>query len=152
MGNGFSAGNAYFAVPPEASDYAAGVFDKQTGLVKFRNVTWFTNLEHGKRKEDLILYRRYTPEDYPHFDDHYDAINVDRTKDIPVDYDGVMGVPITFLDKHNPDQFEIVNCNDIRVSDAVPVKPHGLIKDKDSAIAGKPKFVRIAIRNRRLSP
>lgn len=68
---------------------------------------WFTNLDIQKRHENIILYKRYTPEEYPKYD-NYDAINVDKVADIPCDYDGVMGVPITFLDKYNPDQFEIV--------------------------------------------
>ncbi|NMA07429.1 MAG: modification methylase [Ruminococcaceae bacterium] len=68
---------------------------------------WYTNLDHGKRHEYLTLYKKYTPEEYPKYD-NYDAINVDRVADIPYDYDGVMGVPITFLDKYNPEQFEIV--------------------------------------------
>ena len=65
------------------------------------------NREVQKRHEELILYKHYTPEEYPHYD-NYDAINVDKVTDIPVDYDGIMGVPITFLDKYNPEQFEIV--------------------------------------------
>jgi len=73
---------------------------------------------------------------------------VDRVAEIPEDYDGVMGVPITFLDKHSPDQFEILSANDIRLSKSVPFKEHGLIKDKDSAIDGKPKYVRVVIRKR----
>lgn len=68
---------------------------------------WWTNLDHKKRHKKLILWKNYTPEEYPKYD-NYDAINVDKTANIPVDYDGVMGVPITFLDTHNPDQFEIV--------------------------------------------
>jgi hypothetical protein len=68
---------------------------------------WLTNIETTKRHEDLELYKRYNPQEYPKYV-NYDAINVDKTADIPVDYDGVMGVPITFLDKYNPDQFEIV--------------------------------------------
>lgn len=68
---------------------------------------WFTNLDHKKRHEELILYKHYTPEEYPKYD-NYDAINVDKVAEIPCDYDGVMGVPITFLDKYNPEQFEIV--------------------------------------------
>lgn len=71
-------------------------------------VSVFTNLDHAKRHKDLILWKTYTPEEYPKYD-NYDAINVDRVADIPVDYYGVMGVPITFLDKYNPDQFEIVS-------------------------------------------
>ena len=83
------------------------------GRVKGRlgNAAWFTNLDHKRRHEELILYRRYTPEDNPHYD-NYDAIEVGKTKDIPMDWRGVMGVPITFLDKHNPDQFEILGITD----------------------------------------
>ena len=109
LGYGFAAGNAYFAVPSEAgaSDYAAGVYDEQTGLVKFRNVTWFTNLDHKKRHEELILYKRYSSDEYLTYD-NYDAINVNRVAEMPMDWGGPMGVPITFLDKYNPDQFEIL--------------------------------------------
>ena len=76
-------------------------------IKKFGNKLWFTNLDHEKRHEKLILWKNYTPEEYPHYD-NYDAINVDKVDQIPCDYDGVMGVPITYLDKHNPDQFEIL--------------------------------------------
>lgn len=76
-------------------------------IAKFGNIVWFTNLEHSKRHEELPLYKRYNPEEYPKFD-NYDAINVDKVNEIPCDYYGVMGVPITFLDKYNPKQFEIV--------------------------------------------
>ena len=75
---------------------------------QFGNVSWYTNVDISKRYERLDLYRKYTPEEYPKYD-NYDAINVDKVSDIPVDYDGVMGVPITFLDKHNPNQFEIID-------------------------------------------
>ncbi len=67
---------------------------------------WFTNLDFAKRHEDLILYKKYSPEEYPTYD-NFDAIEVARVENIPVDYDGLMGVPISFLDKHNPTQFEI---------------------------------------------
>ena len=78
LGRGFNAGNAYFGVSPElGKSFAKGVYDAGTGLAKFRNVTWFTNLDHAKRHEDLILYKRYSPEEYPKYD-NYDAINVDR--------------------------------------------------------------------------
>lgn len=110
---------------------------------------WYTNLDYRQRHEELILYKRYNTEEYPHYD-NYDAINVDKTKDIPEDYDGTMGVPITFLNKHNPDQFEIISANDIRLNERVPFKKHGLIKDKDGSINGKPKYVRLVIRNKRL--
>ena len=73
---------------------------------------WFTNLDIKKRHEDLILYKKYTTEEFPKYD-NYDAIEVSKTSDIPMDYDGIIGVPITFLDKFNPSQFEIVGdaCN-----------------------------------------
>ena len=71
------------------------------------SVVWFTNLDISKRHEDLLLYKKYTPDEYPKYD-NYDAINVDRVAEIPEDYEGVMGVPITFLDKYNPEQFEIL--------------------------------------------
>lgn len=76
---------------------------------KFGNISWFTNLETKKRKEDLLLYKKYNAKDYPKYD-NYDAINVNKVKDIPMDYYGVMGVPITFLDSYNPNQFEIVGA------------------------------------------
>ena len=71
------------------------------------NASWFTNLDHRKRREDLILYKKYSPDECPKYD-NYDAINVNKTADIPEDFAGPMGVPISFLDKHNPDQFEII--------------------------------------------
>ena len=74
---------------------------------------WFTNCDIPKRHEKLVLWKNYTPEEYPKYD-NYDAINVDKTANIPCDYDGVMGVPISFLDKFNPDQFEIVELGNSR--------------------------------------
>ena len=122
LGYGFAAGNAYFAVS-SGDGYATGVYDEKTGLVKFRNVTWFTNLDYPKRHEDLILYKRYSPEEYPKYD-NYDAIEVSKTKEIPKDWDGVMGVPITFLDKYNPDQFEILGVTDRANSSGLRTKKY----------------------------
>ena len=108
LGYGFSGGNAFFKVNNAPSDeYANGVYDATTGLVKFRNCAWFTNLDFKKRHEELPLYKRYTPDEYPNYV-NYDAIEVSKTKEIPADYDGLMGVPISFLEKYNPDQFEII--------------------------------------------
>ena len=83
------------------------------GIIKGRlgNAAWFTNLDHATRHEELILYKRYSPEEYPAYD-NYDAINVDRVAEIPMDWDGAMGVPVTFLDKHNPEQFEVLGITD----------------------------------------
>ena len=99
---------------------------------------WFTNLDHSKRHEEIILYKRYygNEEDYPKYD-NYDAINVDKVSDIPCDYFENMGVPITFLDKYNPEQFEVVSANDIRTNNNTPFKEHGMIKDKDASITIK---------------
>ena len=137
LGPGFTNGNAYFRIPNKgAKEYAEGVFNDETGLVKFRNCRWFTNLDFKERHEPLVLYKHYTPEEYPKYD-NYDAINVDKVSDIPCDYFEDMGVPITFLDKHSPEQFEIVDANTIRANNNIPVKPHGLIKDKEAAITLK---------------
>ena len=108
LGFGFNAGNAYFSIPKaNARDFANGVYDGGKGLVKFRNCTWFTNLDHKKRHEEFVFVRRYNPADYPKYA-NYNAIEVSRTVDIPEDWNGLMGVPDTFLDKYNPDQFEII--------------------------------------------
>ena len=109
----FNGGAAFFAAPIELYDPKKMSNSKNAymkdGVFYWRvnGVRWFTNLDHVKRHEKLILWKNYTPEEYPKYD-NYDAINVDNCKNIPVDYDGVMGVPISFIDKYNPEQFEIV--------------------------------------------
>lgn len=150
LGYGFNRNMAHF-INPNYEDYAADA-DHKEGMIRVSGVVWFTNLDIQKRHEDLILYKTYEghEDEYPKYD-NYNAINVDKTKDIPMDYKGAMGVPITFMDKYNPEQFEIISCNDIRVKPSVPIKEHGLIKDKDSAINGKPTYVRIVIKNRKPS-
>ena len=105
LGYGFKGGAAHF-INKHYVDYASAG-DHQEGMIRVSGVTWFTNLDISKRHEDLILYKKYNEEEYPKYE-NYDAINVNKTKDIPVDYVGDMGVPITFLNKHNPDQFEII--------------------------------------------
>ena len=105
LGYGFKGGAAYF-INQHYQDYATAG-DHRDGMIRVSGVVWFTNLEIKKRHEDLILHKKYIPEEYPKYD-NYDAINVDKTKDIPADYAGAMGVPITFLDKYNPAQFEII--------------------------------------------
>jgi len=128
-------------------------FLQPDGSIKtFGNISWYTNLETQKRHEDLILYKKYYgfEDEYPKYD-NYDAINLDKVKNIPMDYDGAMGVPITFLCKYNPEQFEIMSSNNIRVNDKLPFKEHGLIKDKDGTINGKATYVRIVIKNRKVS-
>jgi len=121
LGNGFHAGNAYFFTP-NTRDFASGVYDAKTGLVKFRNVCWFTNLDHGRRHQPLPLMTmeenlKYSKHKeikgknaYDKYD-NYDAIEVPFTDAIPSDYKGVMGVPISFLDKYSPEQFEILGSD-----------------------------------------
>ena len=82
-------------------------------------------------------------------DDNYDAINIPFTDAIPNDYDGAMAVPISFLDKYSPEQFEIISSNDIITNDTMPFKEHGLIKDKDGTINGVPTYVRLVIKKRK---
>lgn len=134
LGNGFQGGNAYFSTP-FAEDYGDGVYYPESGLIKFRNVNWYTNLDHGRRHQPLPLM---TMEDNLKFSKHkqikgktsydrydnYDAIEVPFTDAIPSDYNGVMGVPISFLDKYNPDQFEIVG-NGQTMADELGIKPVG---------------------------
>ncbi len=117
LGNGFHNGNAYFR-PVGEREYASGVKDDTTGLVKFRNCCWFANIDHGRRHQPLslmtmeenIMYSKHKEirgKGYAHYD-NYDAIEVPYTDAIPSNYYGVMGVPITFLDKYCPEQFEIL--------------------------------------------
>ena len=118
LGNGFQGGNAFFRVAV-GKDYSDGVYDEQTGLVKFRNCCWFTNLDHGRRHQPLQLmtmadnlkFSRHKEikgrKSYIHYE-NYDAIEVPYTDAIPSDYEDIMGVPISFLDKYCPEQFEII--------------------------------------------
>ena len=134
-------GNAYFSTP-FTKDYAEGVYNPETGLVKFRNVCWFTNLDHGRRHQPLPLMTMADNLKYSKhkqikgktaYDvyDNYDAIEVPFTDAIPSDYEGVMGVPISFLDKYNPNQFLILGTSD-----------NGLVDDKYKKTPGlTQKFV-----------
>ena len=98
----------FFKVPNDYDINNSRFEVREDGIYKQVNaVCWFTNIEDAKRNLPLDLYKKYNPKDYPKYD-NYDAINVDKTSDIPMDYDGVMGVPISFLDKYCPTQFEIV--------------------------------------------
>lgn len=148
---GNNSGDMEFKVPDYYEERATRYRQDKTGQ-KWRslgNICWFTNLDISKRHEDLILYKTYNEEEYPTYD-NYDAINVNKVAEIPMDYKGAMGVPITFLDKYNPNQFEIISSNDIRLNENVPFKEHGLIKDKDGTINGKPTYVRIVIKHKKL--
>ena len=133
---GYNSGDMEFVVPshyePRATRY------REENGIKYRsmgNVCWFSNIDVAKRHEDIILYKSYTPEEYPKYD-NYDGIDVKRIELIPADYWGVMGVPITFMYKHNPEQFEIVK---FRKGD----------DEKDVSINGKCPYFRILIRRKR---
>ena len=113
LGASIHSGDREFGVPDDYPLKAASsrIDEKGNKYIRVKGVRWFTNLDYKERHEDLILFKKYNPKEYPHYD-NYDAINVDKTQDIPVDYAGAMGVPITFLDKYNPEQFEILGITD----------------------------------------
>ena len=109
---GNKSGYMAFTVPDYYEPRATRYWQDENGQ-KWRsmgNMCWLTNLEHKKRHEDLVLVKKYNPKDYPKYD-NYNAINVNKVVDIPRDYKGVMGVPITFMDKYNPGQFELLGCS-----------------------------------------
>ena len=151
LGNGFHAGNAFFA-SPYAKEYGEGVYNPETGLIKFRNVCWFTNVEHGRRHQALQLmteadnikfskHKEIKGAGYQKYD-NYDAIEVPFTDAIPADYKGAMGVPISFLDKYCPEQFEILGE---MVSTTVDSHNFGY-----PYVNGKKLFARILIKHRGL--
>lgn len=150
LGPSIHSGDREFEVPSSYPLTAAGIRidDQGRRYIRVKGVRWFTNLDFPQRHQALILHKKYRPEEYPQYD-NYDAINVNKTADIPCDYDGVMGVPITYLDKHNPDQFEILDANDFIIGNRAPQKPHGLIKDKDGSVEGRIVYARILIRKRK---
>ena len=111
--------------------YADGV-----KYAKVNNAVWFTNLDHKKRHEEILLYKKYNTEEYPKYD-NYDAIEVGKVTNIPIDYNGVVGVPLTFLSKYNPEQFEIIK---FRKGD----------DDKDLSVNGKCPYFRILIKRKYL--
>ena len=118
------------------------VFHNEKHMARSQSI-WFTNLDHKKRHEELVLYKSYTPEEYPKYD-NYDAINVDKTADIPCDYFGVMGVPITFLDKYNPEQFKIIGISNHYEMAGIPYLNNNCYCE----INGNRKYVRIFIRRK----
>ena len=137
LGPSITSGDRKFWVPDSYELKAAGCGIDENGrkFIRVKGVRWFTNLDHKKRHEELILYQKYTPEQYPKYD-NYEAINVNATCDIPCDCDGVMGVPITFLDKYNPNQFEIIRFR--KGND-----------EKDLSVNGKCPYFRILIRKKK---
>lgn len=139
LGINLGRGISGFIVPDHYELYGteARVDNQGNRIVSPNNCLWLTNLDISKRHEDIILTKKYFGNEskYPKYD-NYDGINVNKTKDIPADYNGAMGVPITFLDKFNPDQFEIIK---FRKGD----------DEKDLSINGKCPYFRILIRHKR---
>lgn len=151
LGSNMNSGCQKFFVPDYYPLKAAscGIDKDGRRFIKVNGIRWYTNLDIKKRHEDLILIKRYNEDDYPKYD-NYDAIEVSRVKNIPYDYEGIMGVPITFLDKYNPDQFEILGI-DFQIKD-------GLLNDiikcgwngklDRGYVNGKRKYSRILVKNK----
>lgn len=141
LGASIHSGDREFRVPESYPLTAAGHRIDELGnrYIRVKGIRWFTNLDIPQRHEPLTLYKRYNANEYPKYD-NYDAINVDKTSDIPYDYDGIMGVPITFLDKYNPEQFEILG--DSRFHDGQT------FSDDINIINGKTLYRRLLIRKR----
>lgn len=127
-------GSMWFRIPDNSEEKSGQKVIDSHRYQTIGNSIWFTNLDHSKRHELIDLYKKYTSEEYPKYD-NYDAINVDKVCDIPLDYNGFMGVPITFLGKYCPEQFEIVK---FRKGD----------DDKDLSVNGKCPYFRILIRKK----
>lgn len=142
LGYGFNRNCAHF-INKHYVDYASDT-DHKEGMIRVSGVVWFTNIDIKKRHEDIILYKSYygNEKDYPKYD-NFDAINVDKVKDIPMDYAGEIGVPITFIDKYNPDQFEILG-------NLGSYAPDGYSLSSAIFINGRKIFKRILIKNKKL--
>lgn len=142
IGPSIHSGDRAFYVPDDYPLEAAGCGIDETGrkFIRVKGIRWFTNLDIKQRHEEMILVKRYSPELYPTYD-NYDAIEVSQTLNIPCDYPGIMGVPITFLDKYSPEQFEIIGL------DRYTVPKEALVGGR-VALNGKPCYARILIRRR----
>ena len=142
LGQSIHSGDREFRVPESYPLNSAGNRIDENGnkFIRVKGVRWFTNLDYKERHDDLILYKEYHghENEYPKYK-NYDAINVDVTKDIPVDYKGAIGVPITFLDKYSPDQFELVALGIIGSIDFASNKKMEIL-DKSGAPTGKYTF------------
>ena len=146
IGCSIHSGDRKFYVPDsyELNAATCGVDENGKRFINVKGVRWFTNIENKNRFEPIDLYKRYSFEDYPKYD-QYDAIEVGKTAEIPMDYDGVMGVPITFLDKYCPTQFEIIDINPHFFS----IVEQGLPKPKQLTlhnVGKKDPYARILIR------
>ena len=148
LGVSITSGDRAFNVPDDYPLEAAGCGVDNNGkrFIRVKGVRWFTNLDNNKRHEPLDLYKRYTPEEYPKYD-NYDAIEVSKTCEIPLDYDGVMGVPITFLDKYCPEQFEVIGITE-NADYLKPLYVEGCEKYDRPYINGKRMYSRLLIKSK----
>ena len=152
FGHSIHSGDREFRVPADYPLNAASsrIDEEGNKYIRVKGVRWFTNLDYTERHEDLLLYKTYSPEEYPTYD-NYNAINIDVTKEIPMDYNGVMGVPITYIDKYNPDQFEILGMASSAGYNA-EIVGIPFIGDKDARplINGKNTYARVFIKNKKI--
>ena len=143
-------GGRWMIIPKglEVESNKAKISSNGETIINVAGVCWFTNLDISKRHEDLILYKQYNAEDYPTYD-NYDAININKVTDIPFDYEGIMGVPITFMDKYNPKQFEILGMASSAGynKDIVGIEFKGT-SDARPLVNNKNTFARIFIKKR----
>jgi len=148
LGASIHSGDRKFGVP---DDYpldatTCGIDEDGRRYINVKGVRWFTNLDYPQRHTDIPLYKKYTPEEFPTYD-NYAAIEVGKTSDIPCDYDDIMGVPITFLDKYNPQQFEMIGCSDNgAIADQYKL-PH-FKRHNEPYLKGTKVYKRIFIRRR----
>lgn len=156
--NPFVRGAGYFTTPYDIDTNLSyfNSHDYREGFIRVPGVRWFTNIELGRRHQPLELmtmadnikfsrHKEIKGQEYRHYD-NYDAIDVPFTDAIPSDYEGIMGVPISFLDKYCPEQFEILDGRDVAKNERQKNKSTALIKDADGAVNGKPTYARILIR------
>lgn len=146
LGYGFK-GNAAHFLAPHYEDVASSSQHKE-GMIRVSGVVWYTNLDHNKRHEEIILVQRYHGNEaaYPRYD-NYDAIEVSKSQNIPMDFEGVMGVPITFLTKYNPDQFEIVGATESEGKGFSAGLWKASSKIAQAAVNGQRVYKRLFIRN-----
>ncbi len=150
LGYGFKRNMAHF-IAPHYEDTASDA-DHREGLIRVSGVVWYTSLDHNKRHEEMILVQRYHGNEsaYPNYD-NYNAIEVSKTQHIPMDYEAAMGVPITFLTKYNPDQFEIIGSDYEVKMGILPdiVKSEWKGKIDRAYLNGKRMYARLLVRNRK---
>lgn len=150
LGQSIHSGDREFQVPNDYPLDASGYRIDENGnrFIRVKGVRWYTNMDYKERHEEFISYKIYNEDEFPKYD-NYDAINIGKTKEIPIDYDGVMGVPITFMDKYNPDQFEVLGLSaSARYNKEIVGIPFRGEKDARPLLNGKNTYARIFIKRK----